>query len=140
MIQWPYPMPGPFPVPGPLPVPGPTTGPGGGVTDVPGGDINVSDPMPSVDTSTAVSTAIGTPVTMPSLPSTPATAAGPAQVGDWKQFLIWIGALAALWLILTAMQDAGYPQIANGLAGLILFGAILAMGPKSITNAKLIFQ
>lgn len=134
MIDWPYPMPGPFPVPGP------TTGPGGGVTEVPGGDINVSDPMPSVDTSTAVSTAIGTPSVMPSVPSAPAAAAGPAQSADWKQFLLWLAALAALWLILTAMQDAGYPQAANGLAGLILFGSILAMGPKAIDNAKLIFQ
>lgn len=129
-IQWPYPI----PHPGPMPVPVPQPGPAPGFTDPVVGSVG----SVGVDSSTVVGT-VGTTAPAPA-PSGGAAVAGPQPVGDWKQFLIWIAALAALWLILTAAQDAGYPEFANGMAGLILFGSILALGPKAVTNAKLIFQ
>lgn len=134
-IPWPFPIPHPGPLPGPRPVPVPQPGPGG----APGFTDPVIGQTGSVgfDSSTVIGQ-VG--VNLPAAPSSSSsTPLGPQPVGDWKQFLIWIAALAALWLILTAAQDAGYPEFANGMAGLILFGSILAMGPKAVTNAKLIF-
>jgi hypothetical protein len=81
---------------------------------------------------------VGTVGATPSAASS--TSSGPVQAGDWQHFLLWLAALAALWLILTAAQDAGYPEFANGMAALILFGALLALGPHAIANAQLIFQ
>jgi len=130
VINWPFPIPGPAPR---WPVPVPQPGPGSGSNEV---------PVPALPDATGqvVVGAVGTTGAAPAPSGGPTVAAGPAQVGDWKQFLIWIAALAALWLILTAAQDAGYPEFANGMAGLILLGAILAMGPHAIANAKLIFK
>jgi hypothetical protein len=63
-----------------------------------------------------------------------------SQAFDTGKFLMWIGALAVLWLILTSVKEAGYPQFAYGMAGLILFGALLTLGPKAIENAQQIFK
>jgi hypothetical protein len=125
VIQFPHPI----PLPGPWPVPVPQPGP-------------VPHPAPAVvEGTTGVLGTVGTTGAAPASPGgSTGPALGPAQVGDWKKFLMWLAALAALWLILTAAQDAGYPEFANGMAGLILFGSVLALGPKAITNAKLIFQ
>jgi len=81
---------------------------------------------------------------MPDIPSNPPVGStgplpGTAPTGDWKQFLIWIAALAALWLILSVMQEAGYPALSHGLAALILCGALLTMGKPAIDNAQKLF-
>jgi hypothetical protein len=52
------------------------------------------------------------------------------------RFVLWIGALAILWLILSALADTGNADIARALAALIVFGALLALGPGAIGNAK----
>lgn len=82
---------------------------------------------------------------MPDIPGNPPVGStgpmpGTAPGGDWKQFLIWIAALGALWLILTVMQEAGYPSLSKGLAALVLFGSILAMGPDAFKNAQKLFD
>jgi cell division septation protein DedD len=63
-----------------------------------------------------------------------------SQAFDTGKFLLWLGALAALWLILTALKEAGYPAFAHGMAALVLFGTALFAGPKAIENAQKIFQ
>jgi hypothetical protein len=52
------------------------------------------------------------------------------------RFVLWIGALAILWLILSALADSGNADVARALAALIVFGALLALGPGAIGNAK----
>jgi len=50
--------------------------------------------------------------------------------------LKWLASLVLLWIILTAMSEAG-PNMATfgrGLAGLILFGALFYLGPGAISN------
>lgn len=56
---------------------------------------------------------------------------------DWRQnFLVWIGALTALWFILQALADSGNADIARGIAGLITFGAFWKLGPGALDNAR----
>lgn len=52
------------------------------------------------------------------------------------RFVLWLGALGILWLILSALADAGNADVARSLAALIIFGALLALGPGAIGNAK----
>lgn len=57
-------------------------------------------------------------------------------MADWKQFLIWLGALVVLWFILQALADAGFGREAYAFAGLISFGALLFLGPTAIKNMQ----
>lgn len=75
----------------------------------------------------------------PAAPQT-SSGAGPPPMADWQQFLIWIGALAVLWFLLNAIAEGGYPDAAHGLAGLLLVGALIFMGPTAITNAQSLTQ
>jgi hypothetical protein len=77
--------------------------------------------------------------TPPGTPRTPAEA-NPNAFFDAKQFLIWLAALAALWLFLTMLAEAGYTQFAYALAALVLGGAVLFMGPKALENAQTLFK
>jgi hypothetical protein len=52
------------------------------------------------------------------------------------RFVLWLGALGILWLILSALADTGNADVARALAALIVFGALLALGPGAIGNAK----
>ena len=76
----------------------------------------------------------------------PGTKPGSVQIAagqampDWQQFLVFIGALVVLWFVLSAIDEAGYSQLANGFAGLIVAGALLFMGPTAITNAQALTQ
>ena len=52
--------------------------------------------------------------------------------------LKWLGALALLWIILTALSEysPNGRTIGMALAGLILFGALYSLGPAAISNIK----
>jgi hypothetical protein len=79
------------------------------------------------------------PTTPPSTPPGGAPAGPPSNAG-LKEFLIWLGALAVLWIILTVLDETGNTRAAYGLAALILGGALIYMGPKAITNAQHLFD
>lgn len=53
-----------------------------------------------------------------------------------SRFVLWLGALATLWFILSAIADSGNADIARAIAGLLVFGSVLALGPGAIGNAK----
>jgi hypothetical protein len=57
-------------------------------------------------------------------------------IADWVQFLVWLGALVVLWLMLTALAEAGFQREAYAVAGLLIFGALVVMGPTAIDNAQ----
>jgi hypothetical protein len=63
-----------------------------------------------------------------------------AASGFVKGFLVWLGALGVLWLFLTMLADSGNAQVAYALAGLILGGAVLYMGPQALKNAQTLFN
>jgi len=56
------------------------------------------------------------------------------------RFVAWIGALAILWLILSALADSGNADVARAVGGLIVFGSVLALGPGAIGNARGLVQ
>lgn len=102
----------------------PTPPDGGGFDPSPGGGIG---DLP-----------IGTP-TPPGTPRTPGEAnpsAFETKPFDAKKFLAWLGALVVLWFVLTVMADSGEPAAAYSIAGLLMFGSLLFLGPKAIENAK----
>jgi hypothetical protein len=59
---------------------------------------------------------------------------------DWKQFLIFVGALAVLWFVLSALAEAGFASEAYAIAGLLLGGSLIFMGPQAIDNAQKLIQ
>ena len=61
---------------------------------------------------------------------------GVPPMADWKQFVVWIGAIAVLWFVLTAAAESGFQSEAYAFAGLILVGALLFMGPNAIKHAQ----
>lgn len=56
------------------------------------------------------------------------------------KFAAWLGALAILWLVLSALADSGNADVARATGGLIVFGAVMALGPGAIGNAKGLVQ
>ena len=52
------------------------------------------------------------------------------------RFTLWMGALAILWLILAGLADSGNADAARALAALVVVGAVMALGPGAIGNAK----
>ena len=105
-------------------------------TDPYGGGVTGESPTPPSD--------------LPTLGPNPAAPGGASSgtppMPDWQQFLIWTGALVVLWFILTALDEAGYPGVARGLAALILGGALLFMlpdrngRPGAISNMQALTQ
>lgn len=77
--------------------------------------------------------------TPPGTPRTPGEA-NPNAFFDAKQFLIWLAALAGLWLFLAFLADSGNEKFAYSLAALVLGGAVIYMGPKALTNAQTLFN
>jgi len=61
---------------------------------------------------------------------------GVAPMADWKPFVVWLGAIAILWFVLTAAAESGFSNEAYAFAGLILVGAMLFMGPDAIKHAQ----
>ena len=128
MIPWPIPLPQPV-HPGPL-----------------GGSVQL-EPSPMPDWLGGPTSQIGSATTtvgvvnVPSAPVSGPTSAQPEQTPGghpfkFHEFAVWIAALALLWFILTALKEAGYPDFANGIAGLIMFGALLYLGHDAILNAR----
>lgn len=72
----------------------------------------------------------------PSTPSTPSGGAAPAPIAEWQKFVVWLGAVAVLWLVLTLAAETGNQQFAYAFAALLLIGALFWLGPKAIDNAK----
>jgi hypothetical protein len=70
----------------------------------------------------------------------PAPGGGVGPIPDWQQFIIWIGALVVLWFILSALSEAGYAKEASAIGGLLVFGALMFMGPQAIQNAQALTQ
>jgi hypothetical protein len=54
----------------------------------------------------------------------------------------WLGALALLWIVLTALTEysPNTRQIGVGLAGLILFGALYYLGPTAMANIQHLWE
>ena len=71
---------------------------------------------------------------------TPVTATVPGSTGGTQPWdptaLKWLGALALLWIILTALTEYSDNTRVFGqaFAGLILMGALYALGPQAIAN------
>jgi hypothetical protein len=126
VIPWPIPLPEP-PHPGPL-QPEPIWVDFGGMTSAEGGA--------TAEVGGASST-VGV-ANVPAAPVGGAAIGSPSPVGAFNigEFMLWLAALAVLWMILTAIKEAGYPAFANGIAGLIIFGALLFMGKDAIANAQ----
>jgi hypothetical protein len=61
---------------------------------------------------------------------------GVGPMADWKPFVLWLGAIALLWFVLTAAAESGLQKEAYAFAGLILAGAVLFMGPDAIKHAQ----
>lgn len=125
------PIPIPLPQPPPLPLPGP-----GQPIPIPSPGQIV--PAPEPEPAPAPVPAPGIPIPLPPPPAAPS--GGVPPMPDWGQFLIWIGALTVLWFLLSAASEAGYGQLANSFAGLLVFGAALFMGPTAVTNAQALIQ
>jgi hypothetical protein len=87
-------------------------------------------------TTTTTTTAPAQPGSSPSSSGGGGAAPGVGPIAGWPQFIIWLAALAALWFILTALAEAGYPNFAYAIAGLILTGALLKLGPHAFENAR----
>jgi hypothetical protein len=69
----------------------------------------------------------------------PATSGGQSGTQPWDlSFLKWLGALALLWIILTALTEysANTKPFGQAFAGLILTGALYWMGPQAIANVS----
>jgi hypothetical protein len=83
---------------------------------------------------TSTPTSGGSSTTTSSTPTASGTAAMPPNV------LLWLGALFLLWLALTALHDASAATApyATGMAGLILVGALMYLGPTAIKNIQAI--
>ncbi len=68
------------------------------------------------------------------------------QAGGTPAFLPaamkWLGALALLWIVLTALTEysPNTRQLGIGLAGLILVGALYYLGPTAIANVKHLWE
>jgi len=56
------------------------------------------------------------------------------------RFVIWVGAVAILWLVLSVLSDSGNADVARAVAGLIVFGMVMALGPGAIGNARGLVQ
>ena len=69
-------------------------------------------------------------------PPVPSSATTERVAFSPKRMLAWLGAMVGLWFVLTALSDGGQAGIARSLAGLLLVGAIIALGPGAISNAQ----
>jgi hypothetical protein len=76
----------------------------------------------------------------PSVPSTPRTPGevnpGALQTFDTKTFVWWLGALVVLWFILSVLEESGNRTAAYSIAGLLLVGSLMFLGPQAIKNAQ----
>ena len=63
----------------------------------------------------------------------------PGTAWSPQRFAVWSGALLVLWFILSALADSGNADIARGIAGLLVFGALVVLGPGAIQNAQMLF-
>jgi len=108
--------------------------PGSGVT-YPWENNPNAPSWPAWEQGTGIPNMVGGYTKQPDTPSV--TMPGSHGTGPWDiTALKWLGALALLWIILTALTEysPNTKPFGQAFAGLILMGALYALGPQAIAN------